>query len=60
MIAMTDPGLYLTNATGETVPVHTEGHRDLQLLAEFLVENDLEDVVEETRIKTSGEVPADD
>lgn len=57
---MPSPGLYLINATGETLPVHTERHRDLQLLAEYLVENDLEDVVEETRIKTSGEVPADD
>lgn len=59
-MTMSDPGLYLTNATGETVPVHTEGHRDLQLLAEYLVENDLEDVVDETRVKTTGETPMTD
>ena len=57
---MSDPGLYLTNATGETVPVHTEGHRDYQLLAEYLVENDLEDVVDETRVKKTGETAMTD
>jgi len=51
---MTDPGLYLTNATGETHKVHTENHKDLQLLAEYLVENDLENIVDETRIKGVG------
>lgn len=46
---MPNPGLYLVNSTGEPVAVHTEGHVDLQLLAEYLEENDLANVCEEVR-----------
>jgi hypothetical protein len=39
----TAPGLYLVNATGEMVPLHTEDGGDEQLLQEYLEEWDLID-----------------
>jgi len=53
---MPEPGLYLTNATGETVPVHTEGEEDLQLLTEYIEENNL--LTDLTAV--SGEQPVPD
>jgi len=46
---MPKTGLYLVSSTGEMVPVYTEGHVDLAILAEYLEENDLENVTEEVR-----------
>lgn len=38
---MSEPGLYLVNSTGETVPLHTENGGDEELLEEYLEEWDL-------------------
>jgi hypothetical protein len=45
MTEHTQPGLYLVNATGEMIGVHTvSSDNDLQLLREYLEEWDIEGV----------------